>query len=67
MGLRILAVWTRSLDGVDRVGRVNVALRVRAALEKAGEVRSERQHNVLESDSRLLACLSGVLPLWLVW
>lgn len=57
MSRRILAVWTRPLDGVDSVGRVNIARRVRAALERMGEVQNERQPNLLESGSGVLACL----------
>ena len=41
-------MWTRSLDGVQSCGRVNVARDVRAALAQAGELDNARHTNVLE-------------------
>ena len=46
--MRILATWTRALDGVQSCGRVNVARDVRAALAQAGELDNARHANVLE-------------------
>ena len=45
---RILAVWTRALDGVDGAGRVNVARSVRAALTPLGSLTETRLQNALE-------------------
>jgi hypothetical protein len=45
---RILAVWTRALDGVDGAGRVNVARSVRAALTPLGPLNETRLQNALE-------------------
>src|SRR5689334_10795328 len=63
MGPRILAVWTRPLDGVDQFGRVNVARQVRAALALSGRVLNERQHNVLESRVRFIGIVAAVSAL----
>lgn len=48
---RILAIWTRDLDGPESVGRVNTARAVRAALREQGEVEQIRAHNLLERPS----------------
>jgi hypothetical protein len=45
---RILAVWTRELDGTEHVGRVNVARKVRDALRDAGPVNNRRLTNAFE-------------------
>lgn len=45
---RILAVWTRALDGVDGAGRINVARTVRNALAPLGSVTETRVQNALE-------------------
>ena len=45
---RILAVWTRALDGVDGAGRVNVARSVRNALAPLGSFTETRLQNALE-------------------
>lgn len=45
---RILAVWTRALDGVDGAGRVNVARSVRSALAPLGSLTETRLRNALE-------------------
>lgn len=45
---RILAVWTRALDGVDGAGRVNVARSVRSALAPLGSLTEARLQNALE-------------------
>jgi len=45
---RILAVWTRALDGVDGAGRVNVARSVREALAPLGSLTEARLQNALE-------------------
>ncbi len=62
-GLRILAVWTRTLDDCDRAGRVNVARHVRHALAECGMVRNELQRNILSGGTRLSACLAAVTAL----
>ena len=51
---RVLAVWTRALDGVDGAGRVNVARSVRDALAPLGPLTETRLQNSLER-----RCLAG--------
>ena len=63
LSLRILAVWTRALDDVDRVGRINVACQVRDALAGCGRVRNELQRNILESGPTVAACLAAAKAL----
>jgi hypothetical protein len=46
---RILAVWTRALDGVESVGRVNVARAVRDALAPLGQLSHARLRSVFET------------------
>jgi hypothetical protein len=48
---RILAVWTRDLDGVESVGRINTARSVRATLEQSNQLTSLRLTNHVESRS----------------
>jgi len=67
--LRILAVWTRALDGVESVGRVNVARAVRDALAPLGQLSQARLRSVFETRHPLhlgravLALLHGALRL----
>jgi len=57
---KITAIWTRDIDGVESVGRVNVARRVRGALQEVGKVHSLRLLNVLETDNFFTAvCCAG--------
>ncbi|MBX6740675.1 MAG: glycosyltransferase [Acetobacteraceae bacterium] len=48
---RILAVWTRTLDGVESVGRVNVARAVRDTLARIGLLSNVQLRSVFESRS----------------
>src|SRR5689334_5669995 len=45
---RILAVWTRDLDGVENFGRVSTARAVRDALGMSGTLVSARIEHILE-------------------
>ncbi len=64
--LRILAIWTRALDGAPSSGRVNVARDVRTALAQAGALDNARHANVLEHGAYLsgaAAFVRGLLTL----
>src|SRR5690606_12493114 len=45
---RILAVWTRDLDGTESIGRVNTARAVRDAMAAHGRPTHLRLYNLLE-------------------
>jgi hypothetical protein len=50
-GRRILAVWTRALDGVESVGRVKTARAVRESLAPLGTITAARLEAVVEGAS----------------
>jgi glycosyltransferase involved in cell wall biosynthesis len=60
---RILAMWTRELDGTELFGRVNVALQVRAALEGIGSVTNDRLTNAFEDPSAVRSILFSSMAL----
>jgi hypothetical protein len=60
---RILAVWTRELDVAERVGRVNVARRVRDALQDVAPVSNRRLTNAFEEPRPMRSLLSALSAL----
>ena len=48
---RIIAIWTRALDGVDNVGGVYIWRAVRGALAPLGAVSQARLRNLFEQPS----------------
>jgi hypothetical protein len=58
--LRMLAVWTRDLDSPERVGRVNVARKVREAFHDMAEVSNRRLTNAFEEPSRVKSLLLAI-------
>jgi glycosyltransferase involved in cell wall biosynthesis len=56
---RILAIWTRALDGVDHVGGVYIWRAVRAALVPLGALSQARLWNIFERPSLAGAARAG--------